>query len=307
MRTTEGPRRARRPARRGVRAAARASLVAQELEGSPFARLLTSRDRGPSPRRQEGGTRVTIELRRRLRGIRRLRRFPVPSRRASASSTRRSRVWSGSWLTGAGGDGARRTPSSCPRTRLPSCRDDRGGGRTARARRRSALERRPATAGGPRRARARAHRRGRRRRARARRPRGPRATRPPGAAIPTSSGCAPARFETAPDAIVWPGWRRAGGRAAVDLRAGARGGGCRSAGGTSVVGGVEALRGDCEAVVALDLGRSTGSAPSTSGRSPRPSGRAARPGRRRAARRARLHPRPLPAELGSTSSWAGRS
>ena len=65
---------------RGVRAdqrveeseAPRVLRWSQELEGTPFARLLDEAVTEVSLKPEEGGTRVTIELRRRLRGMSRL-------------------------------------------------------------------------------------------------------------------------------------------------------------------------------------------------------------------------------------------
>ncbi len=65
---------------RGVRAdqrveeseAPRVRRWSQELEGTPFARLLDEAVTEVSLKPEEGGTRVTIELRRRLRGMSKL-------------------------------------------------------------------------------------------------------------------------------------------------------------------------------------------------------------------------------------------
>ena len=133
-------------------------------------------------------------------------------------------------------------------------------------------------------------------RARARRPRGARAATPRAAATRIWCGCARATPRARPDAVRLARRRTTRWRAAGGLRATQGVAVVPFGGGTSVVGGVEPLRGAFEPVVALDLRRMDRLTDvDRVSLIAHVRARPARPARRDAARRTRAHARPLPA------------
>ena len=77
---------------------------------------------------------------------------------------------------------------------------------------------------------------------------------PPARGMPISCACAPGRREGAPDAVVLPAEHEQV-RAVLELCAKSELAVVPFGGGTSVVGGVEPLRGEHAAVIALDMRR----------------------------------------------------
>ena len=237
----------------------------QELEGTPFERhpaLLEARDRLRGDGRRDRGQRSlrAAAARALAAGLADDARRPgqAPRRgpgrdRAGAGSGARNDSRRGETRSGGAGATRQRSPSWTPR-RVATLRERVGrAGRARHAcwRSRSVRVCRDARAA------ACSARRGGRRRRRLHLDRGPRAPRGrprlsrPGAA-------ARGRLDAAPDAVLLPGRRRRGRAGARGLRGARASAVVPFGGGTSVVGGVEPLRGALERLVALDLGAAAG-------------------------------------------------
>ena len=101
---------------------------AQELEGSPFERVLREAETTIAVEPGPGGTRVAITIRQRLRGLSRLGGVPRPPRDAPDPRRGARRARGGAWLGAcAGGAGATTpTPARCPRRPRPCCASELG-------------------------------------------------------------------------------------------------------------------------------------------------------------------------------------